>query len=275
MPELPEVEVCRRGLLPHVEGQRIDGAVVRFPRLRHELPADLGATLAGRTIAALERRGKYLLFDCRRGADRGWLIVHLGMSGNLRLVETDRPPQRHDHVDLLLPGAVLRYSDPRRFGVIDWWPGAAPDRHPLLAVLGVEPLAAEFTGDWLYAATRRRGSAIKTVLMDSHLLVGVGNIYASESLFRAGISPLRAASRIGRARCAELAAAVRATLGAAIAAGGSSIRDYLHSDGSSGYFQLECAVYGRAGAACRRCGGAIRQIRQGGRSPFYCPACQH
>lgn len=275
MPELPEVEVCRRGLLPHVAGQRIDGAVVRFPRLRNELPVDLGATLAGRTVVAVERRGKYLLFDCRRATDRGWLIVHLGMSGNLRVVEADRPPQRHDHVDLLLTQAVLRYSDPRRFGVIDWWPGAEPDRHPLLAVLGVEPLAAEFTGDWLYAVTRRRASPIKTVLMDSHLLVGVGNIYASESLFRAGISPLRAASRIGRARCVALAAAVRATLGDAIAAGGSSIRDYLHSDGSSGYFQLECAVYGRAGAACRRCGGAIRQIRQGGRSTFYCPACQH
>lgn len=275
MPELPEVEVCRRGLLPGVAGRRISRALVRFPRLREAIPENLGELLAGRTVVDIARRGKYLLFDCRGEADRGWLIVHLGMTGNLRLVAGDRPPGRHDHVDLVFDDGVLRFSDPRRFGVVTWHPGADPGCHPLLAGQGIEPLSAAFDGAWLYAATRRRSGPIKTVLMDAHTVVGVGNIYAAESLFRAGISPLRAACRIGRERCDRLAAAIKATLADAIAAGGSSIRDYVHSDGSSGYFQIECAVYDRAGQACRRCRGTIRQIRQAGRSTYYCPACQH
>lgn len=277
MPELPEVEVCRRGLLPEVEGAVIRGAVVRFPRLRLELPADLAVTLAGRRIAGIRRRGKYLLFDCRGGDGQGdgWLIVHLGMTGNLRFVAPGTPAGRHDHVDVDLASTVLRYSDPRRFGVVLWHAGDDPESHPLLACLGVEPLSPDFTADWLYTATRNRQAPIKTVLMDAHTVVGVGNIYASESLFRAGISPLRAASRIGRERCAALVAAVRSTLADAIAAGGSSIRDYVHSDGSSGWFQLESKVYDRAGQPCRRCDGVVRQVRQAGRSTFYCPGCQH
>lgn len=274
MPELPEVEVCRLGLLPEVEGRAIVDAVVRFPRLRRDLPAGLAEILRGRRIAAIRRRGKYLLFDCRGPAGDGWLIIHLGMSGNLRFVPPGTPAGRHDHFDLVLPHVVLRYSDPRRFGVVDWLPGADPQAHPLLAVLGIEPLAPEFTGAWLHAVTRRRQAPIKNVLMDAHTLVGVGNIYASESLFRAGISPLRAASRIGREGCGRLTEAVRQTLAEAIAAGGSSIRDYIHSDGSGGWFQLQCAVYDRAGQACRRCGGLVRQIRQAGRSTYYCPGCQ-
>lgn len=275
MPELPEVEVCRLGVLPGVTGRVIRQAVVRVPRLRQDIPPDLQAVLAGCEIAEVQRRGKYLLFDCRRVEADGWLIIHLGMTGNLRFVAAGTPPARHDHVDLLLDnGVVLRYSDPRRFGVVDWHGGPDWWNHPLLARQGIEPLLDEFTGDWLFARTRQRAGPIKPLLMDARLVVGVGNIYAAESLFRAGISPLRAANRISRQRYDRLVQAVRDTLAAAIAAGGSSIRDYQHSDGSSGYFQLSCAVYGRAGLKCERCSGVIRQIRQAGRSTFYCPGCQ-
>ena len=274
MPELPEVEVCRRGLQPEVEGQRIRGAAVRSPSLRLPLAANLGETLAGQQVVAVRRRGKYLLLDCRGGREDGCLIIHLGMSGNLRFVPPGTPPGKHDHVDLVFDRQILRFGDPRRFGVVLWQAaGEAP--HALLSVLGIEPLADEFTGDWLFAATRRRAGPIKPLLMDSHLVVGIGNIYASESLFRAGISPLRAANRISRERYARLVAAIRQTLADAIAAGGSSIRDYVHSDGGAGCFQVDCAVYGRAGESCRRCGGVVRQVRQGGRSTFYCPSCQH
>ena len=274
MPELPEVEVCRRGLQPEVEGQRIRGAVVRTPRLRLPLAANLGATLAGQRVVAVRRRGKYLLLDCQGGREDGCLIIHLGMSGNLRFVPQGTPPEKHDHVDLIFERQILRFADPRRFGVLLWQAAGEPP-HALLAVLGIEPLADEFTDDWLFAATRRRAGPIKPLLMDSHLVVGIGNIYASESLFRAGISPLRAANRISRERYARLASAIRQTLADAIAAGGSSIRDYVHSDGGAGCFQVECAVYDRAGEPCRRCAGIVRQVRQGGRSTFYCPACQH
>jgi formamidopyrimidine-DNA glycosylase len=274
MPELPEVEVCRRGLQPEVEGRTILGVVVRSPRLRLPLSATLGETLAGQRVAAVRRRGKYLLLDCRGGIEDGCLIIHLGMSGNLRFVPPATPPGKHDHVDIVFAGQILRFADPRRFGVVLWQAaGAAP--HPLLAVLGIEPLGDEFTADWLFAATRRRAGPIKPLLMDSHLVVGIGNIYASESLFRAGISPLRAANRISRERYGRLVPAIRQTLADAIAAGGSSIRDYVHSDGGAGCFQVECAVYDRAGEPCRRCAGVVRQVRQGGRSTFYCAACQH
>ena len=274
MPELPEVEVCRRGLQPEIEGQTILGAVVRSPRLRLPLSATLGGTLAGQRVAAVRRRGKYLLLDCRGGVEDGCLIIHLGMSGNLRFVPPDMPPGKHDHVDIVFAGQILRFADPRRFGVVLWQAaGEAP--HSLLAVLGIEPLGDEFTADWLFAATRRRAAPIKPLLMDSHLVVGIGNIYASESLFRAGISPLRAANRISRERYGRLVPAIRQTLSDAIAAGGSSIRDYVHSDGGAGCFQVDCAVYDRAGEPCRRCDGVVRQVRQGGRSTFYCAACQH
>lgn len=274
MPELPEVEVCRRGLQPELEGERMLGADVRTSRLRLPVPPDLDRRVAGARIVAVRRRGKYLLIDCLGGAGDGTLIVHLGMSGNLRFVPPGTPAQRHDHVDLRFARQVLRFSDPRRFGVVLWQEAGAPE-HPLLAVLGVEPLSGDFTGDWLYAATRGRAAPIKPLLMDSHRVVGIGNIYASESLFRAGISPLRAAGRIGRARCEALVPAIRETLTDAIAAGGSSIRDYVHSDGGAGCFQVACAVYDRAGQQCIRCGGTVRQVRQGGRSTYWCPGCQH
>ena len=278
MPELPEVEVTRLGLLPHLPGQTIIQAIFRTARLRHALPLELAERLGGTRIDTLQRRGKYLIFGCScpdsNTSERGWLIVHLGMTGSLRLVPRGTPAQKHDHVDLVFPNTVLRLRDPRRFGALLWHTGPEIDAHPLLAVLGIEPLSPTFDGDWLYQATRHRTAPIKPLLMDSHLLVGVGNIYASEALFRAGIAPTRAAGRIGRERCHILAKSIRATLETSIAAGGSSVRDYVHSDGGAGSFQLTCAVYGRTGQPCHLCGTPIRSLRQAGRTTFYCPHCQ-
>lgn len=277
MPELPEVEVCRRGIEPELLGQALLGVAIRAPKLRHEIPRELIDLLPGCRIVAVRRRAKYLLIDCRRDGVEGSLIIHLGMSGNLRFVPPDLPPEKHDHFDLVLPSQILRLADPRRFGVVLWQPGPPEltEGHPLLVTQGVEPLSDTFTPDWLFAAIARRGGPIKPTLMDSHLVVGIGNIYASESLFRAGISPLRAANRISRARYEVLVPAIRATLSDAIAAGGSSIRDYVHSDGGAGCFQVQAGVYDRAGQPCLRCGGVVRQVRQAGRSTYYCPGCQH
>lgn len=276
MPELPEVEVCRRGIAPELVGEQVLAVLVRNPRLRQPIPGDLAECLVGSRIVAVRRRGKYLLIDCCRGETAGTLIIHLGMSGNLRFVPTELPPEKHDHFELVLAAQSLRFADPRRFGVVLWQSGPpqAAEQHPLLATQGIEPLSGALTVDWLAEAFSRRKGPVKPALMDSHLVVGIGNIYASESLFRAGISPLRAANRIGRARLALLVESVRQTLSDAIAAGGSSIRDYVHSDGGAGCFQVQANVYDRAGAPCLRCPGVIRQIRQAGRSTYYCPACQ-
>ena len=274
MPELPEVEVSRRGIALDLEGRQISGARVGCPRLRVDLDPRLPALLGGRTVTAVARRGKYLLLTCRGPHDTGTLIIHLGMSGSLQFVPAGTPPQPHDHFDLVLPDQLLRFRDPRRFGLVVWHPDAHPEQHPLLAHLGPEPLTPAFSGAWLHGALARRRQAIKPVLMDASLVVGVGNIYAAESLFRSGISPLRAANRISAPRCDALATAIKETLSDAIAAGGSSVRDYVHSDGKAGCFQVCCAVYDRTGAPCPRCGTPIRQIRQAGRSTFYCPGCQ-
>ena len=274
MPELPEVEVSRQGLLPYLSGQTIVGVVVRTPSLRHEIPSGLDARLTGLRVNDILRRGKYLLIDCQSGCGGGWLLIHLGMSGSLRLVPPATPAQKHDHFDLLFARTVLRLRDPRRFGALLWHEGADVDRHPALAQLGIEPLSDTFDGDWLYAATRHRHAPIKPLLMDSRLVVGIGNIYAAESLHLARVSPLRAGNRISRQRYRVLAGAIRSTLTASIAAGGSSVRDYVHSDGGAGCFQLACAVYGRAGESCPVCAGKVRVIRQAGRSTFYCPRCQ-
>jgi formamidopyrimidine-DNA glycosylase len=270
MPELPEVEVSRLGLLPYLPGRKIVRAVFRAPRLRHALSAELAAKLAGKCVRAIVRRGKYLLFDC----DDGWLILHLGMSGSLRLVRAETPAQKHDHVDLVFPETVLRFRDPRRFGSLLWHEGADVEHHPSIAVLGMEPLSPAFDGKWLYTLTRGRNTPIKPLLMNGRLLVGIGNIYAAEALFRAGIAPTRKAGSLGRQSCHRLAASIRATLEEAIDAGGSSVRDYVHSDGGAGSFQLSCAVYGRAGQPCPVCGTPIRTLRQAGRTTFHCPRCQ-
>jgi formamidopyrimidine-DNA glycosylase len=270
MPELPEVETTRRGLLPHVVGHRIAELRIYDPRLRWRVPSSLPGEVAGRRIDALDRRGKYLLF--RLGPDA--LIVHLGMTGSLRVFR--RAPRRrpHDHVDVVLDaGTTLRYHDPRRFGAV-LLAHAPVDRHPLLARLGPEPFDPAFDGDYLAGVTKRRRAAIKLALMDNHLVVGVGNIYANESLFRAGIRPTIGAHRVTRARLARLVDEVRATLSEAIAKGGSTLRDYVDSDGAPGYFQLDTFVYGRGGEPCRVCGTPIRAVRQGGRASYYCPRCQ-
>ena len=269
MPELPEVETTRRGLQPRLAGRTLERVVVRDPRLRWPVPPDLAARLAGRTLGDLRRRGKYLLFDFG-GVTQ---IVHLGMSGSLRFVDAGEAAARHDHVDWQFDGGVtLRLRDPRRFGAVLWTDDAA--RHPLLAHLGPEPLTDAFDADYLHAQCRRRSAAIKQVIMDATVVVGVGNIYASESLFHAGIRPGTAARRLGRAACARLVDAIRRVLGAAIAAGGSSLRDYVATDGELGYFQLQTRVYDRAGLPCRACGTPIRRVVQGQRASFYCPRCQ-
>ena len=277
MPELPEVEVCRKGIEPELLGQKIIGVVIRAPKLRVPIPPVLATALPGARIVAVRRRGKYLLIDCQGALGEGSLIIHLGMSGNLRFVDLGEPPGKHDHFDLQLASHVLRLADPRRFGVVDWQPGSpmTVETHPLLAVQGIEPLSEGFTAAWLHGTCTARSMSIKPLLMDSHLVVGIGNIYASESLFRAGISPLRAAGRISRARLEILVPAIKETLSDAIRAGGSSIRDYVHSDGGAGCFQIQAGVYDRAGQPCLRCSGVIRQVRQAGRSTYYCPACQH
>ena len=276
MPELPEVEVIRRGIASHVEGRRIAGVTIRNPNLRWPVPLDLGQTLFGLEIERVTRRGKYLLFDFGEGT----LILHLGMSGSLRLLPASstasakESPQKHDHVDLIFEnGTTLRLRDPRRFGAM-LWATADVMHHELLAQLGPEPLTEAFSGKLLYEKTRGRHASIKEVLMNSRVVVGVGNIYANEALFRAGTKPTTPAGRLGISRCKKLAQAIKETLGLAIEAGGSSLRDFVDSAGNPGYFQQQYWVYGRTGQPCRKCGTNIVQIRQGQRSSFYCPRCQ-
>jgi len=270
MPELPEIETTRRGLAPFVVNQRITTAIVRNHALRLPVPRILPRLVAGTTIASIGRRGKYLLFDCGPGT----LILHLGMSGRLWIVDRDTMPATHDHFDLVLAsGTIVRMRDPRRFGLVLWGKGD-PLRHALLAGIGPEPLDASFNGADLYRATRNRTAAIKLVLMDGHVVAGIGNIYANEALFRAGINPRQPAQRIGLARCESLVEKIRETLELAIGAGGSSVRDYVGSDGMAGSFQSQFMVYDRAGEGCHRCRTPIQSIRQGQRSTFYCPHCQ-
>jgi formamidopyrimidine-DNA glycosylase len=275
MPELPEVEVTRRGIEPHVVGRRVERVDVRTQTLRWPLPADLASTLARQLIRRVERRGKYLLFEI----DDGWFIVHLGMTGTLRVLRhiAEPPaPAKHDHIDWIFDEFILRFRDPRRFGAVLWHPRDAGDvlTHPLLAALGVEPFTPEFSGALMWRRTRGRKASVKQALLAGDIVVGVGNIYASESLFRARIRPTTPAGRVSLARYDLLAAEVRATLAAAIDKGGSTLRDFVGSDGESGYFQLDYFVYDRAGQPCRVCGAPIKQIVQGQRSTYFCPHCQ-
>jgi formamidopyrimidine-DNA glycosylase len=275
MPELPEVETTRRGLAAAVAGRRIVRAVVRHRGLRQPVPRGLEQRLTGARIASLSRRGKYLLFNCAPvDGTPGALIVHLGMSGRLWLVDARTPPEKHDHFDLVTDNdRVVRLRDPRRFGLVLWQSGD-PLAHPLLAAIGPEPLTADFDGAVLYRETRRRSAAIKLVIMDSHVVAGVGNIYANEALFRAGIDPRTPAKRVSRARCDVLAMEIKKTLASAIDAGGSSLRDYVGSDGMAGNFQNHFLVYGQAGEPCTRCGSIIRELKQAQRATCYCPSCQ-
>lgn len=270
MPELPEVETTRRGIEPAVRGQRIGRLVIREPRLRWPVPADLPKLIEGRCVNGLARRAKYLLF----GFDNGTLLVHLGMSGSLRVLSAATPPLLHDHVDVVLEsGLCLRFNDPRRFGSMLWTDGD-PSLHPLLRALGPEPLSDEFNGATLARAAKGRKVAIKQLLMNSQIVVGVGNIYASEALFRAGVRPRRAAGRLKAEEFAAIATAVKDVLREAIRAGGTTLRDYVNADGMPGYFRQKLYVYERTGEPCRLCKTPIRHFIQGQRSTYFCGTCQ-
>jgi formamidopyrimidine-DNA glycosylase len=270
MPELPEVETTRRGIEPWLSGAVVDSIAVRQRRLRWQIPRRLDRELPGRRIDEIGRRAKYLLV----GAGSGTLLIHLGMSGSLRVLAAQEPPGPHDHVDIgLSSGRILRFNDPRRFGAM-LWTTRPPGLHPLLRDLGPEPLGPDFDGDRLYASARGRRVAIKNLIMNARIVVGVGNIYASEALFRAGILPTRAAGRISRARIARLADAIRSVLGDALAAGGTTLRDFTGSDGQPGYFAQRLDVYDREGLPCPGCDGPVRRKVVGQRSTFYCPTCQ-
>lgn len=270
MPELPEVETTRRGIAPALEGATVREVIVRERRLRWALPRGFEAAVTGQRFHSVGRRAKYLLFN----AEGGTLIAHLGMSGSFRVLAPSTPVLLHDHVDLVTSrDQVLRFNDPRRFGSLHWTAGD-PAAHKLLCKLGPEPLSADFDADWLYKQSRSRRIAVKPFLMDQHVVVGVGNIYASESLFRAGISPGRAAGRISRVDAARLVEVIREVLGEAIGVGGTTLRDYVNTDGMPGYFRQQLFVYERAGEPCRVCGTAIRQRVQAQRSTYWCPTCQ-
>ncbi len=271
MPELPEVETTRRGISPHIEGRKVDQVIVRQPRLRWPVADDLPARLIGQTVLSVGRRAKYLLLN----TEAGTLIIHLGMSGSLRIVDETANVAAHDHVDICLDsGLRLRYRDPRRFGAL-LWTRQEPLQHSLLKHLGPEPLSVEFDGDYLYQQAVNRSVSIKQFIMDGRVVVGVGNIYANEALFSAGIHPRRSAGRIGLVRYQRLAAMIKKILLEAIRVGGTSLRDFVNSDGNPGYFSQSLQVYGRAGGNCLKCQAKLREIRLGQRSTVYCSNCQH
>jgi len=270
MPELPEVETTRRGILPWVEGETVARVAVRERRLRWPVPAGLAERLEGQAIRTVNRRAKYLLFDTAAGT----MLLHLGMSGSLRVLEGPVPPGAHDHLDIdFAGGRRLRFNDPRRFGSVHWVRGDALS-HPLLKDLGPEPLGPDFSGERLYAGSRGRRVSIKPYIMNGRVVVGVGNIYASEALYRAGIHPRRPAGRISLRRMNTLAGAIRDVLAEAIDQGGTTLRDFTWGDGRPGYFQQQLAVYGRAGDPCPGCGQPLRSEVLGQRATFYCAACQ-
>lgn len=271
MPELPEVETVRSGLEPIVCGQRIAQVVCRIDRLRRPLDPALDELLRGQQILSLVRRAKYLLFVL----DQGSLILHLGMSGVLRVVDGDLPPVKHDHVDIVFENEkILRFNDTRRFGLL-LYVQSDPFKHPLLTSLGPEPLAVDLAEDYLYTRSRKRQLAIKNFIMDQKVLVGVGNIYASEALFAAGIDPRCPAGRLSRLKAVRLLKCIQAILAEAIVAGGTTLKDFRQSDGKPGYFKQQLQVYGRKGAQCVHCGAEIQQIVLGQRSTFYCCQCQN
>ncbi len=272
MPELPEVETTRRGIAPTVEGQVLRQLLIRNHQFRWPIPADLPALVNGRQVLDTGRRGKYLWLNFEHGA----MIIHLGMSGSIRHVHPDEAPRKHDHVDWVFPRGTLRLHDPRRFGAVLWHAHQTGPllEHPLLLKLGIEPFDPRFDGRWLHERTRGRTLPIKQALLAGDIVVGVGNIYASECLFRARIHPKTPAHRISLARHERLAQAIRDTLSDALTAGGSSLRDYVGAGGESGYFQIHAYVYDRAGQPCLSCQRPIRRVLQGQRATYFCAHCQ-
>jgi formamidopyrimidine-DNA glycosylase len=269
MPELPEVETSRRGIAPWIENQAVTKVIIRDRRLRWPVSGDVDRNLPGQTIDSVRRRAKYLLFETGAGT----MMLHLGMSGSVRIIEAGEPPMKHDHVDIqLASGKALRFRDPRRFGSVIW--AKDPLSHALIRDLGPEPLSDEFSGEHLRQRAQGRKVSVKQFIMNAHIVVGVGNIYASESLFRAGIHPKRRAGRISAGRMLDLAAAIKSVLEQAIEAGGTTLRDFHGGDGEPGYFRQQLDVYDRGGFPCRRCGTPITAIVLGQRSTFYCKSCQ-
>ena len=269
MPELPEVETTRRGIIPYVEGVKVQSIVVRQDKLRWPVPQSLHE-LEGYKVLSVKRRAKYLLL----ASSQGTAILHLGMSGSLRVIEASLAAEKHDHVDIILAtGKALRLHDPRRFGAV-LWTREDPLQHRLLCKLGPEPLSEEFDARLLYRVSRNRRVSVKQFIMNAHVVVGVGNIYASESLFMAGILPTTAAGKLSIARYEALVAAIKCVLARSIEQGGTTLRDFVQAEGKPGYFQQQLHVYGRAGQACLVCGTLIKQITQGQRSSFYCAECQ-
>ncbi|MRI33020.1 DNA-formamidopyrimidine glycosylase [Endozoicomonas sp. OPT23] len=270
MPELPEVETTRRGIEPHIIGQTVSETVVRNARLRWPVPDDLKQILDQQTVRSVERRAKYLLIR----TDSGTLIIHLGMSGSLRVLKQPQAPQKHDHVDIVFSNGVsLRYTDPRRFGAVLW---SSDDihQHDLLSKLGPEPLTEGFTAQRLFQLSRNKRQPVKTFIMDNHVVVGVGNIYANEALFKSGIRPDRACGKISKERYERLTIAIKETLAKAIEQGGTTLKDFVGGDGKPGYFKQELAVYGRKGEPCIKCNTTIVETRIGNRSTCYCKKCQ-
>ncbi len=267
MPELPEVETTLRGIAPHIQGRCVTQLVIRQPRLRWPIPADL--PLLGQKLVRLERRGKYLLLEFERGT----ALIHLGMSGSLRIVSADEPALFHDHFDIAFGERVLRYCDPRRFGCLLWEPGDI-SQHALLRDLGPEPLTDDFTPAYLYQRSRKRTQAVKQFIMDSKIVVGVGNIYANESLFMAGIKPIRKAGALTRKNCEELVEHIKFVLQRSITKGGTTLRDFVGGDGKPGYFQQQLLVYGRGGEPCVNCKKPLKEVRMADRTTVYCVVCQ-
>tara|TARA_B110000444_G_scaffold243840_1_gene262699 strand:+ start:438 stop:1253 length:816 start_codon:yes stop_codon:yes gene_type:complete len=270
LPELPEVETTRRGIEPHIKNKKVSEVILRRKTLRWPITPALSKDLPGETIKSVSRRGKYLLLTSKKGT----LVIHLGMSGSLRIVDTNRPAAKHDHVDIVFANnRVLRYTDPRRFGCM-LWETESIEAHPLLASLGPEPLSDEFNSEYLFKKSRARNVAIKTFIMDSKVVVGVGNIYANESLFLAGINPKRSAGKISKPRYEKLLQCIQLVLQRAIDVGGTTLRDFTGSDGEPGYFAQSLHVYGRKGEPCNVCKATLKEIRQGQRSTVYCSYCQ-
>lgn len=270
MPELPEVETTKRGIAPYVLDKKINQVIVRETRMRWPIPKDFSAQLEQHSVRNIERRAKYLLF----ALDHGYFMIHLGMSGSLRIVDTNTPAQKHDHVDIHLAGnKTLRFNDPRRFGSVLWL-GREAYQHPLLIKLGPEPFDLSFDGDYLFQQSRKKKLAIKNFIMDNHIVVGVGNIYANEALFMSGIRPGKAAGRVSRKQYQLLAKMIVKVLSASIEMGGTTLKDFVGGDGKPGYFQQTLRVYDRAAQPCQQCKTAIKVIRLGQRSTYYCPQCQ-
>jgi len=269
MPELPEVETTLRGIAPHVVGKKVTEVIIRQPRLRWPIPVELMQLIAGRRLVNTQRRGKYLLLDFGNGN----ALIHLGMSGSLRIVNADEPPSFHDHFDLVFGKLALRYCDPRRFGCLLWVDGE-PELHKLLADLGPEPLTDTFTADYLFARTRKRTQAIKQFIMDSKIVVGVGNIYANESLFMAGIKPIRKAGSLTRKNCEDLVRDIKFVLQRSIDEGGTTLRDFVGGDGKPGYFKQQLLVYGRGDEPCTLCKKPLKEVRMSDRTTVYCVDCQ-